>query len=590
MAMQLAEAAPRPSWSRPKHGLARMVAGPPRTEAREAQTQTRATLKAALLCSSAAMAAGHMPRKRRSLLAVKAAAPKETGALVSVSELPKVEALGVELRQSSGIAAPVNVQTGELSSEPFRILHDLGPDTKKNIETITGTLQKLRKHFGWNKVIGCSVTKALMENLTEDNDGDYQTRRAKVQELLRRGLNKRGQVAFFHVEIHTVGAGYNELVWGDSRATDVWRKKTILVITLGRNIGAVLFNDGRRVRNSPLNELYTSNRQASLPSDAGEYKFVPPSPGSDSFDEWASLLDDYLAEITGAVPTGLDRVVLVPTGRIASTDRAISQALMKPERLAKTKELAAERGADMVVAAAEQEVNIVRGMALDAIFELQISQARRALDGVLNDSKILQHLSEVQLEAIFDQMDVDGDRRLQADELQRALALLGLERELEKLVEELDTTRDGEVSFNEFLAWWRKHVMEARCVVTTSAKAWQSIITNVNPPLNLGQLVLLKVTFTFCRSCRAFEPKWRKYSEEFRDIRFVELVGNGTIGAMEFSTKELGVKVSPAFFMFRRGEAGGELIEQWTGANSERFESHVRQCLEREADRVAQGA
>ena len=29
----------------------------------------------------------------------------------------------------------------------------------------------------------------------------------------------------------------------------------------------------------------------------------------------------------------------------------------------------------MVVAAAEQEVNIVRGMALDAIFELQISQA-----------------------------------------------------------------------------------------------------------------------------------------------------------------------------------------------------------------------
>ena len=30
-----------------------------------------------------------------------------------------------------------------------------------------------------------------------------------------------------------------------------------------------------------------------------------------------------------------------------------------------------------------------------------------------------------------------------------------------RLVEELDTTRDGEVSFNEFLAWWRKHVMEA---------------------------------------------------------------------------------------------------------------------------------
>ena len=27
--------------------------------------------------------------------------------------------------------------------------------------------------------------------------------------------------------------------------------------------------------------------------------------GSESFDEWASLLDDHLAEITAAVPTGL---------------------------------------------------------------------------------------------------------------------------------------------------------------------------------------------------------------------------------------------------------------------------------------------
>lgn len=33
---------------------------------------------------------------------------------VSVSELPKVEALGIELRQTSGYAAPVNVETGEL--------------------------------------------------------------------------------------------------------------------------------------------------------------------------------------------------------------------------------------------------------------------------------------------------------------------------------------------------------------------------------------------------------------------------------------------------------------------------------------------
>ena len=150
----------------------------------------------------------------------------------------------------------------------------------------------------------------------------------QVETILRQSLAKRSQMAFFHSDIHTVGAGpaglckrvcqqqstvvapgYHELVWGDSRSKDVWRslvatadlrdkpssswigsrprfcrfpqerkqswwrpqtflvETTVLVecpwkesevCTLGRNIGAILFMDGRRVRNSPLNELYTS--------------------------------------------------------------------------------------------------------------------------------------------------------------------------------------------------------------------------------------------------------------------------------------------------------------------------------------------
>ena len=39
---------------------------------------------------------------------------------VSVSELPKIEALGIELRQTSGYAAPVNVKTGELTRDSRR--------------------------------------------------------------------------------------------------------------------------------------------------------------------------------------------------------------------------------------------------------------------------------------------------------------------------------------------------------------------------------------------------------------------------------------------------------------------------------------
>eukprot|EP00913_Durusdinium_trenchii_P030509 g28579.t1 len=508
------------------------------------QGMSPSAMAAAVLCSSALKHKQLRTAVRAPRVALLA---EEDLAEVKVSELPKVEALGIELRQTSGYAAPVNVQTGELTREPFRVEHELGPDVQKNIATIAGTLQKLKKHFGWNKVIGCSVTKAIMEAISEDKDqeADYLRRRAKVETMLRQALAKRR---------------YHELVWGDSRSKDVWRKKTVLVCTLGRNIGAILFMDGRRVRNSPLNELYTSNRSASLRSDAGEYKFVPPEPDSDGFDEWVGTLDDHLADITNSLPSGIDRMVLVPTGRMAKS--SISEVLRAPGILAKTIELAAERGADLVVAETESEANIVRGTALAAIFELQINQAQRALDGVLNDSKILQHLSK---------------------EIQRALRLLGFDRDLERLLDELDTSGDSRVTFDEFLAWWRKNIMEARCVVTTSVKAWESIVTNEKPPLNFGPLVLLKVTFTFCRSCRAFEPKWRKYSDQYtghedkiRNIRFVELVGNGTVGAMEFCTKELGVKASPAFFVFRRGTDGGKLLMSWTGASIEKFETNAR--------------
>ncbi|CAJ1443760.1 unnamed protein product [Effrenium voratum] len=309
--------------------------------------------------------------------------------------------------------------------------------------------------------------------------------------------------------------------------------------------------------------------------------------GAEGFGEWATTLDDHLAEITSSLPSGLDRLVLVPTGRMARADNGISEALRAPSRLAKVRQVATERGADLVVAPFEQEANIVRGIALASIFELQINQAQRALDGVLNDAQILQSLSKVQLHAIFDQMDVDGDGKLQAEELCRALTLLGFDRDVDQLVEELDTSHDGVVSFDEFMVWWSHHVNEARCVVTTSAKAWKTIITNLNPPNGFGPLVLLKVTFTFCRSCRSFEPKWRKYSQEYPEIRFVELVGNGTVGAMEFCTKQLGVKVSPAFFMFRRGEDGGEIVAQWTGASVERFEGSVKDCLEKHAAKTA---
>merc|ERR1712190_509171 len=97
-------------------------------------------------------------------------------------------------------------------------------------------------------------------------------------------------------------------------------------------------------------------------------------------------------------------------------------------------------------------------------------------------------------------------------------------------------------------------------VTITSEEAWRNLLAE-EQATGRNDLILLQVTFTFCRSCRAFEPKFAKLAGEYPNIRFVNLVGNGTIGAIEFATKELNVRASPAFFVFRNGE----LMDQWVG-------------------------
>merc|ERR1712039_210596 len=152
----------------------------------------------------------------------------------------------------------------------------------------------------------------------------------------------------------------------------------------------------------------------------------------------------------------------------------------------------------------------------------------------------------------------------------------GIQRDAEVLRDELDGDGNGSVDIDEFVDWWQRSVASAKVVTITSAEAWRSLLAE---ELSEGasDLILLQVTFTFCRSCRAFEPKFAKLADEYPNVRFVNLVGNGTIGAMEFATRELNVKASPAFFVFNRS---GELMDQWVGKKVETLNQRLSQCIE----------
>jgi len=496
----------------------------------------------------------------------------QMGIVSSTDDLPRTEALGIELRASAATAAPSRmVERGEFTEELILLRHEFGEDVEENREIVCKTIRDLVQHFSWKGVVGISVTIEISKQLGIFGE-DFVKLEKETGTMFAKTL--RGKVSFVHTVIHTDAAAYDELTFGRSAGEDMWSGQLVLICTLGKHIGAVLFNDGKRVRNSPLNALFTSEWQGAISGWMVGSKFTPPQPGTPDFAEWATRVDGHISTIVGAVAS-VDRIIVIPTGRTAGIS-GLTEAL--PPFLKRTKEAVASK----VHVVEPREGSIMRGVALCALVELSTQQVLRSLNSLLSGDQALHSLSEPQLRAVFDRLDVDAGGRVDSTELQEALRWLGIERDTADLANELDIARTGGVSFSEFVAWWYKEVSEADVVLLTSANAWRRILFKKVPPEGYGDLIVLEVTFTFCRACRAFANKFKRYAAKYKElagVRFVQMMGNSTIGAMELVTSELGVKVSPAFFLYRRG---GELLSSWTGTSGERFEQELNRVLEAE--------
>ncbi|CAK0906994.1 unnamed protein product [Prorocentrum cordatum] len=383
--------------------------------------------------------------------------------------------------------------------------------------------------------------------------------------------------------IHTTAAGYSELVFGDSGADEQrWRKQVVLCCTLGKSVGAVLFNDGRRVRHREWCKAVLEEPQEpeGCPPPAGQVggaagvfryemddlRFDPPAPGTSEWSSWTGAVDRSLVGMIDSVQ-GLDRVLVMPTGRTARFEYCDQILSM----LTASHKVAAEKGCALELLA-QPEGSVVRGAAICALVELESTQVLKQLIQVLRKADSLQSLSEPQLQYIFEQLDTAGDGVLSPLELQAGLEQLGIQRDMTALLKELDVEDGGAVSMSQFVSWWTECVRSARLVTLTSSTAWRRLL-ELPPPSGFGDLICLEVTFTFCRACRRFDSKFRKLAEEYEHIRFVQLVGNGTIGAMDLSTKELGVKKSPSFFIFRRGNP--EPLASWTGTDVSVFRENI---------------
>ena len=74
------------------------------------------------------------------------------------------------------------------------------------------------------------------------------------------------------------------------------------------------------------------------------------------------------------------------------------------------------------------------------------------------------------LHKAFDKMDTDGSGELDRDELKELMQIMEPRRgitndELDAAMEEIDTSGDGLVDFEEFAAYWEAHLNDGGCVI-----------------------------------------------------------------------------------------------------------------------------
>lgn len=433
--------------------------------------------------------------------------------------------------------------------------------------------------------MGCSITKAVARELGVDPDevSSFSELDQQVGVLLKNMLPRNKVVTM----IHTEAAGYAHLSFAESQAYEDDGGDLVLVCTLGKALGGVLYNGGHRVRNTGMNSGIASNYEADLSaliqefgdswrsSDAGESAglFLPDIPGdgeepSPAWEAWVDLVDRYLIEMANYLKP--DKIVLIPTGAAAreSVVEKILPSLTVGEACESRPKVRGERKA---------AGTIVKGAAVGALVELKQQQAADAIQKAFGDDPVsLQTLSSRDLRLAFDAFDTNGNGVMSRTELTEGMKSMGLAQSTERiamLARKLDPEDKGSITFDEFTEWWKRTITAAPVAFITSEEEWDKIVGNPFPhrkDLN-SPLVVLEVGFTFCRPCKAFEGKYERFAQKYSNMRFVRVNGNENSSTVRLARDRLKVKKTPSFYLFR----DEEMLYSWTGANPETFESAI---------------
>jgi len=185
------------------------------------------------------------------------------------------------------------------------------------------------------------------------------------------------------------------------------------------------------------------------------------------------------------------------------------------------------------------------------------------------------NMKEDDIRKAFDKLDNNRDGTLDMTEVAAAMQLIGVDLpmlEIKDLVYEMNTSGTGSVTFDEFKAFWESIATSRPVTLIHSMAEYKNLLAEESAS---NRLLVLQVGFTYCKPCRAFEPKFHDMAERFPDARFFRLNGNENKEMVTIGRDILKVKRSPSFYLFRNGEQ----IFCWTGANEIKFEDAILRHL-----------
>lgn len=197
-----------------------------------------------------------------------------------MSDMPIGQGFGVDIGGTGMKAAPVDLASGELTGDRYRI------DTPQPAtpEAVAEVLRALVNHHGWRGPIGVCMPSVVTHGIVRSAANIDDSWLGVDADALFTGVVGQPVAVLNDAD----AAGVAEMTWG----VGAGRSGVVLCLTFGTGIGSGLFVDGHLVPNTELGHLELDGHDAEKRAAASARK----RDGLD-WDEWADRVDRYLRHV-----------------------------------------------------------------------------------------------------------------------------------------------------------------------------------------------------------------------------------------------------------------------------------------------------